>query len=62
MRNVFKQPGDCLLCEKYSQKILNLKNEHQLKTLPLPPELSKKIYKGWDRGNHTAFYKQLAKL
>lgn len=62
MRKVFEQPGDCLLCEKYSQKILKLKNEHQLNTLPLPPELSKMIYNDWDRGNHTAFYKKLAKL
>lgn len=62
MRKVFEIPGDCLLCEKYSREILELKNEHQLKILPLPPELSKKIYSGWDRGNHTAFYKKLAKL
>ena len=62
MRNVFEQPGDCLLCEKYSPKILSLKNENQLKILPLSPELSKSIYKDWDRGNHTKFYKRLAEI
>ncbi len=62
MRNVFEQPGDCLLCEKYSPKIQSLKNENQLKILPLSPELSKTIYKDWDRGNHTKFYKRLAEI
>lgn len=62
MRTVFDRPGDCLLCERYSVEILNLKKEHNVDTLPLSPELSKKIYRGWDRGNHTAFYKKLAEL
>jgi len=62
MRMVFDHPGDCLLCEKYSREILEIKKEYQLKTLPLPPDLSKRIYKKWDRGKHTSFYKQLEKL
>ena len=62
MRSHFHVPGDCLLCEKYSKRILELYRENDLKTLPLPCELSEKIYKDWDRGEPADFYKKVVKL
>jgi len=62
MRKVFETAGDCLLCEKYSVRIHELMNENNLKVLPLPPNISREIYKDWDRGEVPEFYKKLIKL
>jgi len=62
MRRVFETAGDCLLCEKYSLRIHELMNEHNIKVLPLPPDISREVYKDWDRGEVPEFYKKLVKL
>ncbi|MFC2100726.1 radical SAM/SPASM domain-containing protein [Bacteroidota bacterium] len=62
MRNIFKTPGNCLLCEKYSAEVLKLYKENNLKTLPLPCELSEKIYANWERGEPSDFYKKINKI
>ncbi len=56
MRQCFEEPGECWLCEKHSKDILKVFKEKNLKSLPLDREVSKKIYKGWDRGSHTELY------
>ena len=62
MRDVFRTPGDCLLCEKYSGKINDLRSKYNLKILPLPTDLSEEIYKNWQRGEMPYFYKKLETL
>lgn len=62
MRKVFETAGDCLLCEKYSVRIHELMNEYNLKVLPLPPDISRVVYKDWDRGGVPEFYKKLVRL
>ncbi|WHH59479.1 radical SAM protein [Petroclostridium sp. X23] len=62
MRNVFSWGGNCYLCEKYSKEIHHQYKENHLKTLPLPPEISEKIYGTWDRGDKTDLYKSLEQL
>lgn len=62
MRTTFHEPGDCLLCEKYSKQILKEFHEHNLDSLPLPCEISEKIYEEWDRGEPADFYKKVSKL
>lgn len=59
MRRCFQWGGDCFLCEKYSKEVHKLYKENALESLPLPPELSKKIYSTWNRGNKTDLYKRL---
>lgn len=59
MRECFEEPGDCWLCEKYSGRILNLFEQYNLKSLPLTPELSRDIYRDWDRGSKTPLYEKL---
>jgi len=62
MRETFMVPGECWLCEKYASEIFKIFKEHQLKTLPLSPELSKEIYEHWERGKPTELYKKINKL
>ena len=62
MRNCFAWGGECSLCESCSQEIHKVYQENSLKSLPLPPELSQKIYGSWDRGRKTDLYEQLEKL
>lgn len=62
MRTQFHEPGDCLLCEKYSKRILELYREHDLKSLPLSCELSEIVYKDWERGEPSDFYKKVVQL
>ncbi|HAN09668.1 MAG TPA: radical SAM protein [Clostridiales bacterium] len=57
MREVFKSPGTCWLCEAYSKDIYKIKEENNLVTLPLDKELSKQVYENWDRGETTKFYR-----
>jgi len=59
MREIFNKPRECWLCEKYSGKVLDLYNKNNLKSLPLTPELSKKVYNNWDRGKNTSLYERL---
>jgi MoaA/NifB/PqqE/SkfB family radical SAM enzyme len=59
MRGQFREPGDCWLCEKYSRNILNIFQENRLKTLPLSKELSKGVYRNWDRGKKTELYDKI---
>lgn len=62
MRKQFHIPGDCLLCEKYSREIFKLYKDHNLKTLPLPIDISEKIYNNWDRGEPAEFYKKVVEI
>ena len=59
MREVFRMPGDCLLCEKYASRVNELMKQHHLDRLPLSPELSKEIYQNWDRGKVPEFYRKM---
>ena len=62
MRSCFEWGGDCAPCEKYSKEIYRLYKKNNLNSLPLPPELSEKIYNSWDRGKKTDLYKRLENL
>ncbi len=62
MRSQFQVPGNCLLCEKYSGKILELYKKNGLDSLPLPADLSKDVYRDWDRGQPADFYEKVVKL
>jgi len=61
MRDCFAIPGECWICEKYSGDVLALFKEHQMTSLPLPPEISCQIYDHWDRGAPTELYRRLEK-
>ncbi|HZK83321.1 MAG TPA: SPASM domain-containing protein, partial [Desulfosporosinus sp.] len=62
MRSFFPWGGDCNLCECSSKEIHKLYQENSLKSLPLTPALSKKIYGSWDRGSKTDLYEILEKM
>lgn len=62
MRNCFNEACDCWLCEKYSGDVLKLYEEYSLKSLPLPTDLSEKIYNNWDRGNPTELYDKIENM
>ncbi|MBN2545128.1 MAG: radical SAM protein [Spirochaetes bacterium] len=62
MRTVFNTPCCGLMCEKLGKKIFDAYKNNKLKTLPLDENLSKVIYKGWDRGEETEFYKRIELL
>jgi len=62
MRECFKTPGECILCEHSAKKIAALYKQHNLNSLPLPPELSKQVYTEWDRGNATGIYKTISEI
>lgn len=62
MHSCFPWGGECYLCESCSKEIYKLYQENNLNSLPLPPELSEKIYSSWDRGRRTDLYKRLEKL
>ncbi|MEN8907714.1 MAG: radical SAM protein [Clostridiales bacterium] len=59
MRLVFENPCECMICEKYSKSINTIYKKNKLNSLPVTPELSKEIYKNWDRENETKLYKKL---
>lgn len=61
MRETFKESSTCLLCEKYAGEIAKIKEQENLKTLPLTPELSKRIYQEWNRDGKVDFYEKLYK-
>ncbi len=62
MRDCFGVPGECWLCEKYSNKVLELYKKYNLKSLPLSPEISREIYENWDRGNKTELYEKIERI
>lgn len=62
MRSCFSWGGDCYLCEKYSPEIHKLYQENALNSLPLPPQISEKLYSSWDRGRRTDLYRRLESL
>lgn len=62
MRKVFDHSSSCLLCEKYANAIYKLKQDNKLNSLPLPPEISKEIYSGWEREGYVEFYDKLENL
>ena len=62
MRSCFAWGGECHLCESCSKEIHKLYQENDLKSLPLSPELSEKIYGSWDRGKRTDLYERLEKM
>ena len=57
MRACFETPGERILCEEAAKKIAALYKQHNLNSLPLPPELSKQVYEEWDRGAATELYR-----
>jgi len=59
MRSCFHIPGECWLCEKYSNEILKQYKESKQDSLPLSEELSEIIYNNWDRGDKTELYDKL---
>jgi MoaA/NifB/PqqE/SkfB family radical SAM enzyme len=62
MRNVFRTPGECILCEQSAKKIAALYAQHNLNSLPLSPELSVQVYTEWDRGAATDLYKTISEM
>ena len=62
MCKIFNIPCQNLMCEKISKEIYKCFKENNLKSLPLPEELSKKIYEKWDRGSKTGFYSKIEKI
>jgi MoaA/NifB/PqqE/SkfB family radical SAM enzyme len=62
MRKCFETPGECILCEYSAKKIAAIYEQHNLNSLPLPPELSKQVYSEWDRGAATDLYKTIAEI
>ena len=62
MRSTFEVPGDAWLCEKYARHIHALHQASGVKSLPLDPELSARIYREWDRGSCPDFYEKVVKL
>lgn len=62
MRSKFNPGCECALCEKYSGEILRLYKENDLKSLPLPADLSQKIYENWERGERTELYRRIEEL
>ena len=62
MRSCFAWGGECYLCESCSKEIYKLYVENDLKSLPLTPELSEKVYSSWDRGRRTELYERLDKM
>jgi MoaA/NifB/PqqE/SkfB family radical SAM enzyme len=56
MRAEFLEPGDCMLCEKYSGKIAGVYKALGLKSLPLDNTQSRAIYRNWHRGAPTPLY------
>jgi len=62
MRSCFEIPGSCWLCEKYSGEILKLYKGHNLKSLPLPCDISEEVCNKWHRGEHTNLYKIIEEM
>ena len=62
MRSCFAWGGECYLCENCSKEIHKLYLENSLTSLPIPHELSEKIYSSWDRGKSTDLYERLEKM
>jgi len=62
MRSCFAWGGECYLCESCAPDIYKLYQENRLTSLPLPPELSEKIYSSWERGRRTDLYERLERL
>ncbi|MBF0361312.1 MAG: radical SAM protein [Oligoflexia bacterium] len=62
MREVFHTPGVDWPCEKYAKDILEIYEKHNLKSLPLPLELSREFCKKLDLGMKTPAYKKIDEL
>lgn len=62
MRSCFAWGGEGYLCESCSHEIHKLYLDNSLKSLPLSPELSEKIYSSWERGKKTDLYERLEKM
>ncbi|SCY72623.1 radical SAM/SPASM domain-containing protein [Alkaliphilus peptidifermentans] len=61
MKESFKTPKACWLCDKYSKDIYEVYSQNALQTLPLDKAHSENIYKNWDRGKVTCLYEDLKK-
>lgn len=59
MRECFLDACNCWICEKYSRDILELFEKHDLKSLPIPPEIAEELYRNWDRGQRTCLYDKI---
>ncbi|MCP3925314.1 MAG: radical SAM protein [Desulfobacterales bacterium] len=61
MREVFRTPKECWLCEKYSGDICDIYKTKNLKSLPLSPELTEKLINNFDWGENTKLYEKIEK-
>jgi MoaA/NifB/PqqE/SkfB family radical SAM enzyme len=59
MRKEFNDAGDCLICEQCARDINFEFQNDENKSLPLSPEVTKKIIRNWNRGNLPYFYKKV---
>lgn len=59
MREAFKIPQTCISCEKYARDIYRLYQEHDLKQLPLPQELTQQICAKMTQDNPTRIYQRI---
>lgn len=59
MRECFRRPGTCMLCERYAGAVHRVYAEQGLDRLPLDKELSKLVYEGWDAGEQTELYRKI---
>lgn len=62
MRTEFEIPGDAWLCEKYAGEIYAQYQAGGVRSLPLNPEQSARIYREWDRGSCPDFYEKVMKI
>lgn len=61
MRQCFRHPGTCMLCEQQAGVVHRIYTENNLDRLPLDKELSKQVYENWDRGELTDLYQRIEK-
>lgn len=59
MRDCFRYPGTCMLCEQQAGTIYKLYQEHGLDRLPLDAELSRQVVDNWERGELTELYRKI---
>lgn len=62
MREVFHVPGVEWPCEKYAKDILEIYEKNNLKSLPLPVDLSREFCKKLDLGIKTPAYEKIDKI
>ena len=59
MRVCFLEACNCWICEKYSEDIKTLFEKEDLKSLPLPPDITEELCRNWNRGQSTFLYNKI---